>query len=176
MKDTRKPSYDEIIGEAWAGAADTPAAVSALRSILRDDPLAAEIVRTKWEDRIIGLAVAEARKSCRAQAWHGSAGGQSSREDHINGASGRSSDNRAWSRLAVETRLLLDMPLPSGLRLRAATRDEIAEAAALYRQQEAAAGWRARFLEAVAARLADGERTEDRLSEEGLRAIQEDQQ
>lgn len=67
---------------------------------------------------------------------------------------------------------LMNFPLAGGVRLGDATREEVLAQAGLYAKTAADMGHKARWLEAVAARVAPGQKVRDALNDEALTSLQ----
>lgn len=79
-------------------------------------------------------------------------------------------DAEAMKRLAQ--RNLLDFPLPNGMRLADASKDDVGNAIQFYRKQANDMAWKARWLQLVAQSVPGGKKVGDALTEERLRELQ----
>lgn len=156
MKTTREKA-PAAIAQAWEGAQTNAEATERLVQMMQRDPdLYREIV-APFERDAAALAVQRSKIDTRSYIW----------------TRPSAPDNRVAALARTNAVTLLDMRLPSGVRLGDATRDMVAEAATYYREAEAQMRGKAAFFEAVLGRVKGRKCVSECLSAEELQELRD---
>jgi len=147
MKPTREKA-PAAIAQAWEGAQTNAEATERLVQMMRDDPQLYREIVAPFERDAASLAVQRAKISDRSYIW----------------TRPTAPDDRVSALARTNAVTLLDMRLPSGIRLGDATADMVREAAEYYREAEAQMRGKAVFFEAVCKRIKGRKRVSECLS------------
>jgi hypothetical protein len=143
------------ISQAWEGAQDNADAAQRLLDMMQADPDLYREVVAPFERDAASLAVQRQKIAQRSYIWTRPTG----------------PDNRVAALARTNAVSLLDMRLPSGVRLGDATAAEVAEAAQWYRDAETQMRGKAVFFEAIASRVKGRKRVGECLSAAELEHI-----
>lgn len=144
----------------------TGAAITALQDLIRNDEGLRLSIATEAVMTLAALKVQEQMHRDRAKVW-----------DAANARAAGAAPKAKTSIVALANGLaasLMNFPLAGGVRLGDATREEVLAQAGMYAATAKDAGHKARWLEAVAARVAPGQRVREALTDEALSSLQEE--
>ena len=171
---TRPMTADErlsaMIADALMDGGDLDEMTDILSAALSRSPSVEAALFARYRNRVVRLAISQARRHERQRMWSGPAGSEGergeatveARESAISLApaprSPEASRRAAAAALAAVGSALLDFPLPHGGRLRHATRGDVRRAAAFYSRQAGDMRAKATWLSRIAKRLDDDDR------------------
>lgn len=167
------------MGAAMLDAQQTPSLSSAARACLKQsdglvapatelllsqieaDPDLREAIAAQAIESLAAETVAKQVRDERAATWAGRNNAPKTNAGHLRN---------------IMERYLLDFPLAGGLRLRDATRDAVESQALLYETAAQDMSRKGRWLRLIAAKVPEGRKVGDCLTEADVRAMQEDAQ
>jgi hypothetical protein len=148
---------------AWAQSSDLEAAIQALLDMLRDDAEAYASLMQMHEATAARHLLGGMMRSNRSAIWNSPIGGSTAEQQAMpktRESAMASTPAAPFTRptapdarvLALASVMMMSFPLPGGKKLGDATGAEVAEAARHYNAKARDMSWKARWLEAIAAR------------------------
>ncbi len=159
-KDTAEISIHAAAVEAMAGCENYHEGAKRLLEAAKANPALMAALMAPYEFHAALEAVRDASRSVRATIWNAPDRGKEATE--------------AMALAAATAEWLLDFPLPGGLLLRHAGKEELTAAAGFYDRQARDMGHKARWLERVAKAVPKGKTAGDVLTNAKLAKLQED--
>jgi len=145
------------IAQAWEGATTNAEAAERLAEMMRADMELYREILAPFERDAAAMAVQRQKVATRSYIW----------------TRPTAADSRVEALARTNAVSLLDMRLPSGVRLGDATAADVQDAAGWYRDAEAQMRGKAMFFEAVAQKIKRGKRVADCLSAQELQKLRD---
>jgi len=152
-------NVSEAARRAMDGAASYREGAQVLLDMAERDPTLMSAIIDPWKLRAAEEAVGLAMKTFRRRTWE-------STQRQID-------PNRVAALIQSNREMLMDFPLPGGLALRDATKDDVTAAALFYSTQATNMGHKARWLDLIAKKVPKGKTVADALDNDALATLQE---
>ncbi len=158
-----KININEAARAAMTGAADYASGAKRLLERAHRNPPLLDALLSPHEWHAALAAVRAATTSKRKAVWTAP-----TRAEKAEGAA------RVFILAESIDEMLLDFPLPGGLALRLATKEDVTEAADFYRTKAVDMGWKARWLIRIARKVPKGQTVGDALDNAALEKMQKE--
>jgi hypothetical protein len=177
-EDTPRDRLLAIVADVLGRAQDLDAAVPMLLRALAKDRPARDAMLQPFENVAARAALRHRMHMQRAAIWNGAGDGaerqaRGGARESATDASPAASHARVHHLANAVAASLFDFPLPGGRRLAAATGAEVRAAAEVYRTRAADMGWKARWLDRIAASVPEDRAVGEVLTAEQVLTLRE---